>query len=502
MADSLSASARTPGSGGLAQAVQPRKKPWRENLEAISMAIVLALLLKAFIVEAYKIPTGSMQPTLMGMGPDPRLGGATQPSVHDRILVDKFSYKVRDPRRFEVTVFKYPLDRSKNFVKRLVGMPAERFAIRNGDLWSGPLDGTPLEILRRPDNVMSGVWKALDRKSPMASNWRTVSGGDGWSFESRDIEARGDGKARFGTTDGPVLDRYYDGYPDVLRDDLPSMHPQDRGRRVGDLRVETKITALAGCEQVWIELREDQNTYRFVLPGPAAAAGAAPEIRVETRSAAGQPATAPRSVAAEGSFRLKAGKSVRVAAENLDDRLRLFVNGKAVAELEVEAQVVQDARAYVAQTGEGADFGGLMVFRDIYYQHDSGAEFTIPEDRYLMLGDNTQDSSDSREWRTARMELLGAAGESTILEGNFRGNENPRFDGDLTWFEDVWGERFALDTRGGQERQLGRDTVLPARPLQNERAPFVPRELITGRAISVFWPISPTKGLYRLKWVR
>ena len=138
-----STSAPEPAAAGSGASAEPRKKPWRENLEALSMAIVLALLLKAFVVEAYKIPTGSMQPTLMGMGHDPRLGGATQPSVHDRILVDKFSYKVRDPRRFEVTVFKYPLDRSKNFVKRLAGMPNERFAIRNGDLWTCLLYTSP-----------------------------------------------------------------------------------------------------------------------------------------------------------------------------------------------------------------------------------------------------------------------------------------------------------------------------------------------------------------------
>ncbi|MBJ02340.1 MAG: S26 family signal peptidase, partial [Planctomycetes bacterium] len=66
--------------------------PWRENIEAITMAIVVAILLKYFIVEAYKIPTGSMQPTLMGN---------TDTGVFDRVLVDKLSYHYRDPERWE-----------------------------------------------------------------------------------------------------------------------------------------------------------------------------------------------------------------------------------------------------------------------------------------------------------------------------------------------------------------------------------------------------------------
>ena len=82
------------------------------------MAVILALFLKVFVVEAYKIPTGSMQPTLIG---DADTG------IQDRILVDKLSYQVRPPARFEVVVFRFPLDRGKTFVKRVVGVGPEDF---------------------------------------------------------------------------------------------------------------------------------------------------------------------------------------------------------------------------------------------------------------------------------------------------------------------------------------------------------------------------------------
>jgi len=56
------------------------RRPWRQNIEAVTMAIIVAVMLKYFIVEAYKIPTGSMQPTLMGN---------TETGIFDRILVDR-----------------------------------------------------------------------------------------------------------------------------------------------------------------------------------------------------------------------------------------------------------------------------------------------------------------------------------------------------------------------------------------------------------------------------
>ena len=86
----------------MATTVQEEKgprHPWRENVEAILMAVVVALTLKYFFLEISKIPSGSMQPTLMG---------SPEAKVFDRVLVDKMSYCYRDPERFEIVVFKHP----------------------------------------------------------------------------------------------------------------------------------------------------------------------------------------------------------------------------------------------------------------------------------------------------------------------------------------------------------------------------------------------------------
>ncbi len=110
---------------------KPRKNQTREFIEAILVAAVLALFIRTFIVQAFKIPSGSMIPTLL---------------VGDHILVNKFVYGIpipfgdgkfvefSRPDRGEVIVFRYPKDPSKDFIKRVVGVPGDTVAMRDGVL--------------------------------------------------------------------------------------------------------------------------------------------------------------------------------------------------------------------------------------------------------------------------------------------------------------------------------------------------------------------------------
>ncbi len=101
---------------------QPRawlRVQWKEWGEPFLIAALLAFVIRSFILGPYKIPTGSMIPTFM---------------IGDRIFVDKVSYRLHPPERGDIIVFKYPLDRKKDFVKRLVGLPGDRIEIREGKL--------------------------------------------------------------------------------------------------------------------------------------------------------------------------------------------------------------------------------------------------------------------------------------------------------------------------------------------------------------------------------
>ena len=109
--------------------------PWGflwDSAKSIPVALFLFFVVKTFFVEAFKIPSGSMERTLL---------------VGDFLLVNKLLYgaeipftgrtlpSVRAPRRGEVVVFQFPEDPAKNFVKRLVGVPGDTLAMRDGQLF-------------------------------------------------------------------------------------------------------------------------------------------------------------------------------------------------------------------------------------------------------------------------------------------------------------------------------------------------------------------------------
>ena len=111
---------------------KPKKSVAREYIEAILIAIVLALFIRSFIVQAFKIPSGSMLPTLQ---------------IGDHLLVNKFLYGVKipmngkilipwkSPKRDDVVVFRFPKDRSIDYIKRVVGVAGDTIEIKNKQLF-------------------------------------------------------------------------------------------------------------------------------------------------------------------------------------------------------------------------------------------------------------------------------------------------------------------------------------------------------------------------------
>jgi signal peptidase I len=104
------------------------KSALRDYAEAIIIALLLALVIRAFVIQAFKIPSGSMKPTLL---------------VGDHILVNKFIYGIRlpywneelfpisEPKRQDIVVFRYPVDPSKDFIKRVIGLPGDTVRIQD-----------------------------------------------------------------------------------------------------------------------------------------------------------------------------------------------------------------------------------------------------------------------------------------------------------------------------------------------------------------------------------
>ncbi len=125
------------------------KRIFQEYAEAFVVAIILAIIIRAVLFQAFKIPSSSMEPTLL---------------VGDHILVNKFIYGLRvpftdarfprftDPARGDVIVFIYPEDRTKDFIKRIVGVAGDTIEIKNKHLFvNGKESPNPHSVYRSRD---------------------------------------------------------------------------------------------------------------------------------------------------------------------------------------------------------------------------------------------------------------------------------------------------------------------------------------------------------------
>jgi signal peptidase I len=98
---------------------QVKKSKFREYAEVIIISVVLALVVRTYVVQAFRIPSGSMEDTLL---------------VGDFLLVSKFLYRFTDPKPGDVIVFKYPLDPRRDFIKRCVAVEGQTVELRDKTL--------------------------------------------------------------------------------------------------------------------------------------------------------------------------------------------------------------------------------------------------------------------------------------------------------------------------------------------------------------------------------
>ncbi len=215
MADSATAPASDSPTEDGSTTKKPKRPPnpyvVRETVESIIVAFILAFLFRAFVAEAFVIPTGSMAPTLMGAHKDTvceHCGALYQSTASsefdnenrnsytdyvavastcamcratnafdlagqanhatfsgDRILVSKFDYLFRDPKRWDVFVFKYPEEARMNYIKRLVGLPGEHLQIEGGDVYTRGEPSEPWRLARKPaDKALAMMQVVSDTK--------------------------------------------------------------------------------------------------------------------------------------------------------------------------------------------------------------------------------------------------------------------------------------------------------------------------------------------------
>ena len=141
-----------------------QKSKTREYIESLLIAALIALFVRCFIVQAFKIPSSSMEPTLL---------------VGDHLLVNRLSYVTKvpftdivlldlgKPARGDVVVFRYPVDRSKDFIKRVVGVEGDVVQIKDKVIYvNGRRMNDPYAYFAE-DTVIPGVFSQRDNFGPV-----------------------------------------------------------------------------------------------------------------------------------------------------------------------------------------------------------------------------------------------------------------------------------------------------------------------------------------------
>lgn len=415
-----------------------------ETMEWVIIALILAFIFRAFVMEAFRIPTGSMADTLHGahfhlrctrcgygydVGGDyyttlkpqcPSCGyvlpSGTPMSVSngDRILVLKCIYQFVEPKRWDVVVFKNPLDPSENYIKRMIAGAGETVEIVDGDIY---ING---QIARKPANVQEELWMPIydndyqppaemmkrpgeKRKEPSNGNflWQQPFENDAVSH----WELNADGPTVFALDSDPeqVNIIYYDAQ---IGNDFKAKYAYNnsssyfRRPSCSDLMVRFHVTPGSSEGLIGITLRKYGTYYH----GHVNFSG---EMVIEKADGDISFELARRKIT-----NVTKDEAVRLRFANVDHQLVLeFGNEKLKYDLGPgpadAGEITRKDPSEVRIFGAGKiRLSHLSLFRDIYYTSNGslrageGNPFTLNEDEYFVCGDNSPYSQDARRWET------------------------------------------------------------------------------------------------------
>jgi signal peptidase I len=517
----------------------PSMGPIRVNLESFGVAILAAVLLKWFCIEAYQIPTSSMQPTLMG---------SSEAHVYDRILVDKLVQTLREPERWDIMVFRYPLQKNQNYVKRLVGMPNDRLSIAGGNVYQvTDKDGKrSYAVLRKPDDLQAAMWKEVYPARCVVRGEGKALGALLAGSPARAVAEDGDRfvldvetEARLYVridADGGFVDLVWDGYPTATAAAIRQETQQQRRPQeiVPDARLRATVERDAGVAEVAFEIDvvrpgRDRLTYAFVVRGDKG--------RLVVRGKGTQVLGESPEFACE----LPAGAATELGFAHVDDQLIAWRDGDELQRFDTAAWPCRDGCEVGGPTATGdhcvvpqivcrgrgkVRVDDLRIDRDQHYTRAGSPEvIEVPDAHYFMMGDNTLQSVDSRDWTAVSIGVTpdgkvvppDTPGARTV-RGNKRAmplsrppdrDETPiaipseraivmidEYGEILRLQADVgadWGERIAFVPEGAKN---GQGEWSPP----ETKVPFVRREDVQGRALLVFYPMRPFSWLFGSNW--
>jgi len=467
----------------------------RVTIPGVVGCFLLCMFGKAFVGDTFVLRTSSMEPTVVGR----KSGG-------DRVVLSRLHTMLQEPERFDILLFQYPNNRATHYMKRLVGLPGEQLFIRGGDLWigdagwSGTLeDGVAqgrVTVIRKPPRVRDGLVRRLpvlhedelsDFDSELFRRHCEVAEGGNTNWTPSDDHVRV-------TSQELSLVRLRREARDLLYD---VVHPGNRNRpptsvaggkhQCGDLSFQLEARPEPGTECVVVEIVDTQANRR---------------IRAEIAIEGGAGRTTlwiDHTRVGSCTDRLSTNSWTTVLFENVDDHIRLAFDGNEVMARDYghqpatngnEGQAPPSEVRFGIRSGE-AQLRPLSLHRDIYYVAEGQTRFIIPNGHYILLGDNSASSADSRSWRRVAIRV---ARTGEVLHGDAQGvtptsillhDRNPWPEPDGTWtFADCIGNLHEFSA----PHEWSEVGTWPT--------PYVKREWIIGRGMCVVAPMT------RFSWLR
>lgn len=432
---------------------------WRHGVEFVAVLLIGIQLLRAFGAEAYIVPTGSMAPTLLGehldytcpncqmrfalgtdadglggrpacpnCGLNELAGSSAVAGGGDRLLVQKYLFDLRAPRRWETVVFQNPVAPEEAYVKRIVGLPGERVLIRDGDIYiNGELARKDLAEFRAirvtvyDHDFLPSDAARFPRWLARLGGSRGAVGSSGWrpagSRYVRDPRAAADDRTDWLEYNHWQADR---GEYGPVRDSLAYNGLNVQGQnRVRDLAIEADVSVGPGIRCVLVRL--DHGADRFLISLPVDGLGRLNVRRNGAEVAVKRTAAAGLTSGTGGGD----GRFVALEAGIVDRRLFVALSGRPLFEPLDFDQPRDGPVSHASPIGLGvigsgrAELAHLKITRDIHYTealaHAPKRPFAVGEPyalgpgEYFVLGDNSAVSNDSRFWPNSpvvRRELL------------------------------------------------------------------------------------------------
>ncbi len=128
------------------------KSTFREYAEALIIAVILALVIRQYVVQAFKIPSGSMMPTLL---------------IGDHILVSKLNYLFTDPEQGDIVVFRFPRDKKRDFIKRIIGEPGDQIRIADKVVYVNDVPLKEEYTMYKDESSIEGSYSSRDNFGPV-----------------------------------------------------------------------------------------------------------------------------------------------------------------------------------------------------------------------------------------------------------------------------------------------------------------------------------------------